>query len=663
MPSAPPISEVRAEAVVPTIRALIAEADRQLQAVDPEKPTYDGTLGTLESATEPLELYMNGVEHLENVATTPELRQAYTEALPLASAFWSSIPLRDNLYRAIVALSRSEEAEKLDPVRRRFLDTTLSSFRRHGAELGPEDKARLSELDQELSRLTNQFSQNVLDSTNAFELLLENASRLAGAPPWVAEAARLSAESKGKSGYRLTLQAPTVIAVLTYVDDAGLRETLWRAHNTRASRPPFDNRQMIAKILELRREKARLLGFANFADLVTEDRMAKTGANARHFVDDLTNKTLPAFDRENLKLREYQARIAPNAPPLQPWDVAYYAEKLRREEYDLDEEELRQYFEAERVVKGAFSLAERLYGIRIEALEAAGSAWDAGVRAFRILDAGSELGRFYVDLFPRENKRAGAWMHGLLAASPPRPHLAVFCANVSPQVGARPALLTHREVETVFHEFGHLLHHCLSRVPIRSLACTRVAHDFVELPSQIMENWCFERESLDLFARHHETGEKLPDTLLERLRAARTFRAANAQMRQLGFATLDLSLHVDYEPTRDRDVVEYSRQTLERFAPAPLPEGYAMVTGFSHLFGHPVGYAAGYYSYKWAELLDADAFQRFLQEGVLSPSLGAEFRHKILERGDSQDPLALFVDFMGREPEPEALLRRQGIAA
>jgi oligopeptidase A len=322
---------------------------------------------------------------------------------------------------------------------------------------------------------------------------------------------------------------------------------------------------------------------------------------------------------------------------------------------------LRRFFATERVLEGAFRIAERLYGVRVERAPEL-PTWHPSVPAYRMRDAnGVELGTFYVDAYPRESKRGGAWMHGLVAGLPPRPHVAVLAANLSPPVGDRPSLLTHREMETVFHELGHLLHHCLSRVGVRSLSCTRVAQDFVELPSQIMENWCSERDALNLFAADYESGAPLPDAVLERLRAARTFRAANAQMRQLGFAATDLALHIDYHPARDGDVLSYARSILERYAAAPLPEGYAMLAGFLHLFASPIGYAAGYYSYKWAEVLEADAFSRFREAGVLDADVGRRFREAILARGDSGDPMDLFVGFMGREPRPDALLERQGL--
>jgi oligopeptidase A len=659
-----PFDAIREEHMEPAVRTLLAEAHAAVDAVAASQGpySYDSTLGALERTSEKLELAMSLIEHLEGVATTTALREAYNAVLPDVSALWSSIPLNPGLYRVLKEFSKTAEAEHLDPTRRRFLAKTLADFRRSGAELGEQKKERLKDIDRELSLITTRFSQNVLDSSNEFEILIEDEAKLAGLPESAKAVALDSAKQKGKPGYRFTLQAPSMIAVITYADDAALREKIWRAQNTRATEGQHDNRPVIAKILELRKEKANLLGFADFADFQLDDRMAKKGAEAQKFIDELREKTQTAFDRENRELYAFRQELeGKGAPALQPWDVTYYSEKLRKARFSLDEEELRAYFPAELAVQGAFTLAERLYGVRIEPVSNV-PVWDPAVRAYRIIDeANVEVGTFYVDLYPRENKRSGAWMHGLVATVPPQPNLAVFCLNASPPAGGKPSLLLHRDVETLFHEFGHLLHHSLSRVGVRSLAGTRVAQDFVELPSQIMENWCSEREALDLFARHYESNTPLPSVLLERMSAARTFRAANMQMRQLGFAAVDLALHIDYSPERDGDVMEYAKRILEKHAVAPFPDGYAMLAGFSHLFGHPVGYAAGYYSYKWAEVLDADAFGRFKAEGVLSRTVGQEFRERLLSRGDSEDPMDLFVAFRGRKPSVDALLQRQGL--
>lgn len=665
-----PFDRIRPEHVRPAITALLERARAALRAVATARAplTYASTLGALEDATEDLGRAMGVVSHLESVATSAELREAYNAVKPEVSAFYTSIPLDPELWRTLQRYAESDDARALDPLRARHLRKSLDEMRRHGADLDEAGKKRLEEIDVELSTRTTKFSQNLLDSTNAFELIIEDEAKLAGLPESAIAAARASAQQKGlEKGWRFTLQAPSVMAVLTYLDDAEIRRTIWWAYNTRASSGEHDNRPHLARILELRRAKARLLGHPDFADLVLEDRMAKRGEDAARFVRDLEAKTRAAFEREMRELEAFRRSIeGASAPPMRPWDVGYWAEKQRKARYDFDEEALRPYFRADRVLEGLFAIAQRLYGIVVEPWQGA-PTWDPSVRTFKVRDPrrGELLGAFYVDLYPRENKRGGAWMAGLITGGPLegggfRPHLGLFCANASPPVDGRPALLTHDEVETLFHEFGHLLHHLLSRVTVRSLAGTHVAWDFVELPSQIMENWTWEREALDLFARHWESGEPIPLELFERMRSARTYRAASAQMRQLGFASVDLELHRDIDPAAD-DPVERSRRVMERFAATPLPDGYAMITGFSHLFAHPVGYAAGYYSYKWAEVLDADAFGRFKKEGLFSAELGAQFRDAILSRGDAADPMQLFVDFMGREPDLAALLERNGL--
>jgi oligopeptidase A len=664
-----PFDQIRAEHVEPAIDALLAEAQRQIDELtaDTSPRTFGNTLLALEAVTEKLEYAMGVVGHLESVATYPALREAYNNVQPKISAFFSSIPLNEALWRKLKEYATTPEAGRLTGTRARFLKKTLDEFRRSGAELDAAGKKRLMEINIELARLTTTFSEHVLDATNAFELILEDESKLTGLPPSAVEVARDSAEKKGKPGWRFTLQAPSYTAVLTYLDDAGIREQVYRAFNSRATSGEFDNREIIGSILALRREKATLLGYQNFADLVLEDRMAKKGGRAQDFVRALTQRTRAAFDKENEELQAFRSELeGPAAPKLQPWDIAYYAEKLRRNRYEFDEEQLRPYFPFEGVLKGMFEIVQRLYGIEVRQQDGV-PAWDEAVKHYAIYDRGGAwLGSFYADFYPRENKRGGAWMDSLITGTPAadgfKPHLGLICGNQTPPVGGKPSLLTHREVETIFHEFGHLLHHLLSRVEIRSLAGTKVAWDFVELPSQIMENWCWEREALDLFARHYRTGEAIPCDLFEKMKRARNFRAANAQMRQLGFATLDLALHIDYARERDGDVMSYSRDILQRFSPAELLPDHGMLAGFSHLFASPVGYGAGYYSYKWAEVLDADAFTRFAREGIFSSEVGGSFRNSILARGDSDEPSDLFRAFMGRDPDPNALMVRLGLA-
>lgn len=664
-----PFDEVRAADIEPSVDQLLDEAQRRLDAIGTtnENRTYANTLGALDLASNELDYATGLVSHLESVLGSNDLRDAYNAVLPKVSSFYTKILLSEPLYKALRDYAETDDAKSLDPGHARYLKKTLADFRRNGAELDAKGKARLAEIDVALSELTLKFSQNVVDATAAFELVVDDAKRLEGLPEGAIAAARKSAEEKGKAGYRLTLQAPSYGPVMTFAHDRGLRETLYRAHVMRASSGPHDNRQIIRDVLALRKEKATLLGFAHFADLVTDDRMAKSGKEALAFVTMLRDRLMPFFERENAELEAF-AKKHGHEGRLEPWDTAYWAEKQRRALFDFDEETLRPYFPLDRVTQGLFEIATSLYGVRIER-DAEAKVWHEDVTAWSVRDAaGKRLGGFYFDLFPRETKRDGAWMGGVVDRLPGTEHelenIAVVVANMTPPRGAgQPALLNHREVETLFHEFGHMMHHVLSEVPIRSLAGTRVVSDFVELPSMIMENWCWEKEALDRFARHFETGAPIPDAIKERMLRARTYRAANALMRQLGFSTTDLSLHTSYDPAKDGDVMAYAREIFARFSPMTLPADYAMLAGFSHLFGSPYGYAAGYYSYQWSEVLEADAFGRFRKDGILSPEVGGRFRSEILAKGDTDDPAVLYRSFLGRDPDVGALLTRLGCAA
>ena len=661
-----PFDQVRAEHVVDAVKTRLEQARRGLDAIAAAQAplTYENTLYALDAATEPLEVTMTAVGHLESVCSTPALRDAYNRVQPDVSAFFAAISLDERLYAVLKRYAATEQARGLTGPRRRHLDKTLDDFRRQGAELPPEKKQRLKEISRRLAEVTSKFGQNLVDATAAFELVVDDESRLEGLPAGAKAAARQSAEEKGQSGWRLTLQAPSYMPAMMYLDDAELREHLYRAYNTRACSSPRDNPALIVEILELRREQAELLGYEHFADFVLEPRMAKTGRAAVDFVARLRTRSEVGFGAENDALSAFRRSIeGPDAPPLQPWDIGYYAEKQRRASYDLDDEQLRPYFALPSVMEGLFEIVHRLFGITIRS--ASLPVWHPEVEAYEVQDGdGTVLGAFYADLHPRDTKRGGAWMNTLLTGLPGTdrgPHLGLICANVARPVDGKPALLNHQEVGTLFHEFGHLLHHMLSRVEVRSLAGTNVAWDFVELPSQIMENWCYEREALDMFACHYETKARIPDQLFDKMQKARTFRAANAMMRQLGFAAVDLALHTSAPPVAASALLATSARIMAEYAPTPQFEGYAFIAGFGHLFSSSVGYAAGYYSYKWAEVLDADAFTRFKAEGVFSPSVGRAFRSAILERGDGDDPLALYELFMGRAPDPEALFARAGL--
>src|SRR5579883_214762 len=657
-----PFDRIRAEHVEPAISQLLAEAREQLDRItaDASPRSFANTMEPLDTLTDTLDYAMGVVRHLEAVATTPELRAAYNRVQPEVSAFHSSLPLNEALWNVVKAYSQSEEAKHLAGTRKRFLEKTMDTFRRHGAELDAAGKKRAAEIDVELTKQTIKFAENVLDSINEFELVIQDEKKLAGLPEGAIAMARASAASKSlpEPSWRFTLQAPSYIALMTYLDDPEIRRVVYEAYVNRAVDEQHNNVAVLLRILELRREKANLLGYRDFADLVLEDRMAHNGKQAAEFLEDLKRKTENRFHSENQELQVFAGK------ELGPWDLAYYAEKQRTARYDFDEEALRPYFPLDSVVRGMFEIVQRLYGIDVVEKQGA-PVWDPHVKYYEIRDGGKLIGAFYADWYPRENKRGGAWMDSLITGIARddflEPHAALICGNLTPPVGGRPSLLTHREVQTIFHEFGHLLHHCLSKVEVRSLAGVNVAWDFVELPSQIMENWCWERDALDLFARHYQTGAAIPQDLFEKMVRARTFRAANTQMRQLGLGLVDLSLHREYSPQNHGDVLHYAKQILQQFSPVKLPERYAMISSFTHLFASPVGYGAGYYSYKWAEVLDADAFTLFQARGIFSPDAGARFRGNILSRGNSADPAELYRAFMGRDPNPNALLERSGL--
>jgi oligopeptidase A len=655
---------VKAEHVEPAIELLLKRMKQRLAELGDStlKPSYENILMALDKMTEPLDFAMAVIRHLESVATSHELRAAHNAVQGPVSMFYTSIPLDAKVWAAVKAVGESPEAETLAAVHKRFLKKTISGFRRAGADLDTEGKEKLEALDVALTQATTKFSENVLDATNAYESLITDERKLAGLPESARTAARESARAKGREGWRLTLQAPSYLAAMTYLDDRSIRQQLWEASNTRATSGPYDNRALIWEILRLRREKANLLGYHDFADLVLEERMAHAGEQAQAFLEDLYRKTKPFFDRENQTLAEVGKSLGYDS--ISPWDVSYLAEKQRLALFEFDEEELRHYFQLDRVVAGMFDIFSRILSIKV--IEEPGiPGWDPEVKYYRVEDAssGQFLGGFYTDWFPRENKRGGAWMDSLITGNPEtgEPHVGLICGNLTPPVVDTPSLLTHREVETIFHEFGHLLHHTLSRVPVRTLSGTNVPWDFVELPSQIMENWCMEHEALHLFARHYKTGETIPEELFQKMKRARTFRSANHQIRQLGLGIADLRLHREYDPNRDGDVIAYTRDILAKYTPTPLPPDYAMIASFTHLFSSPVAYGAGYYSYKWAEVLDADAFTRFQREGIFNASTGDEYRRHILERGDSEDPSQLYRTFMGRDPDPNALLERSGL--
>ncbi|TVP57843.1 MAG: M3 family peptidase [Gemmatimonadales bacterium] len=661
-----PFDRIEADHVVPGIRTVIAQTEDGIASLSEsdETPTWENTIVRFDDLTRRVRRATTPVQHLLGVRETPELREAWREILPEVSAFWSRLYLHEGLWARMRSYGETPEAAQLESLEARHLHKTLRDFQRAGADLPARDRARLEAIEVELSRLEQEFSENVLDATAGYTLHIEDPERLEGIPSDAMARFRARAEADGREGWTLTLDAPSFLAVMKHAHDRELRRELHGAYLARGTEGDLDNRPLIPRILELRSEKAKLLGFDNYPDYRLEEQMAQSGDRARAFIDEMIERTRPYWRRD---LAEFEAAATEREMgDLHPWDTGYLMEQMRKARFDLDEEELRPYFPIEGVVEGLFALAKRLFGLTIKAREI-DEIWHEDVRFYEIRDDGGvHLGSFYADFFPRREKRQGAWMADFAYGIPPEvavergvdpaPHLGNICANFPPPDGDTPALLSHRDVETLFHEFGHLLHHCVSRVPIEGRGGINVAWDWVELPSQLLENWCWEREALTLFARHWESGEPLPADLHERMLKARRFMGGWMQMRQLSFGTLDQALHTEYDPENDGDPVAWVTERLVELSPNREFAASHPLPAFLHLFSG--GYAASYYAYLWSEVLEADLFTRFQDEGVFNSEVGREYVDQILSQGDRYDPDVLFRRFMGRDPDPEALIRR-----
>lgn len=684
-------SELTPDKVKPDISAALEQAQSRIDALCELKPhqlTYDSTFAALENASSSLEKAWGRLMHLDSVCDNEEQRAVITEMMPAVVNFSSSIALNPRLWAILKQAAEAISSEKLTPTQKRHIEETLRDFRESGANLAPEQKQRVAEINNELSQLTKTFSENVLDSTNAWELIVEDESELAGLPASAKDAALESARAKnpdttGKPVWRFTQQYPSMGPVMQFADSDDLRKKVWEGACS-VGYGKYDTEKLIDSILTLRDEKASLLGFATHADVTTSRRMAGSGENALKFIEDLHALVKAPFLQDMEELRAYkEKKTGTPVETLSPWEVAYWSELQRKELYDFDEEELRPYMSVQEVMKGMFDIVSALYGITVRERKTAWrelgaemplpadavEVWHPDVRFFEIYDddTSEHIGSFYADWHPRETKRGGAWMNQLEVGIPPRdgaprlPHLGLMCGNMTKPLGDKPALLTHREVETIFHEFGHLLHLMLSDVEVRALAGTSVAWDFVELPSQIMENWCWDRQAVDMFARHYETGELIPEELFAKMRKARNYQSALAFMRQLTFGKLDLELHVHTHRYLGRPIEEVDEEILKDYRVKMSAKGPSVARRLTHLFADPVGYSAGYYSYKWAEVLDADAFTRFQKEGILNPATGRAFREHILSKGNSKPAAELYRNFMGRDPEQTALLKRSGI--
>ena len=668
----PAFSKIKPEHVEPAIDALLAEnrahIERLLEQV--EAPTWETLVEPIEEWEDRLSRVWSPVQHMNSVVNSDALRAAYNACLPKLSEYATELGQNERLYRAYRKLAESDQP--LDAAQRKVLDNALRDFHLSGVDLPADKKARFKAISQELSQLTSKFEENLLDATNAWSKLLPDAAALAGLPESALDLARQTAEQRGESGWMLTLDFPSYYPVMTYAEDRGLRREMYEAYNTRASDQgphagQFDNTEVMERILALRHEKAQLLGYANYAELSLVPKMARSTDEVVHFLEDLARRSKPQAEQELGELRAF-ARAEYGVAELEPWDIAYYSEKLRQSRYAITQEEVKPYFPETRVVPGMFAVIGRLFGVVIHEVTEGVDTWHPDVKFYEIRDAetGEVRGQFYFDLYARPKKRGGAWMDDcqgrMRTAHRVQIPVAYMTCNFTPPVGGKPALLTHDEVETLFHEFGHGLHHMLTRVDYPAVSgISGVAWDAVELPSQFMENFCWEKAALDLISGHYQSGEPIPQELFDRMLAAKNFQSAMMMARQLEFSLFDFRIHRDYDPARGGRIYETLEQVREQVAVIRPPAWNRFPHGFSHIFAG--GYAAGYYSYKWAEVLSADAFSLFEERGIFDQATGQAFLHNILEKGGSADAMELFVAFRGREPQIDALLRHTGIAA
>ena len=680
-------STLTPEHVVGDINYAIELAEARLAEIRSLKPaevTFENSFMALECATEELYNGWGRLNHLDSVCANDEQREALNGMLPKVSAFSSAISMDAEIWSVLKVFRDSDGVAELNPVQLRFMQETCADFVASGADLEGEKKKRVAEIDAELSAVTQKFSENVLDSTNDWELVVRDESRLAGLPAMAKEGARLDALAKGfgseeEPQWRFSLQYPSMGPVMQFAEDDSLRKEIWEAGNQIGLKGEWDNTDLVWDILNLRQEKAELLGMKNFPEMILERRMAKTGEAALEFIEGLHEKVTAQYQTDMQELKDYiSEKQGVDVELMQPWETGYYAEMRRQEEYDFDSELLRPYFSVENVMKGMFDIMSTLFGIRIEERETVFGAekegavpvWHEECSFYDLFDAdsGELLGSFYADWHPRASKRGGAWMNSLktglpaLNGNPREAHVGLIVGNMTKPVGDTPALLDHREVETIFHEFGHLLHHLLSDVEVKSLAGTNVPWDFVELPSQILENFCWERETLDMFATHYETGEVIPAELFDKMVAAKNYMSGAAFMRQLAMGKLDLEMHLNLEQYKGLSIDEMDAKILKQYKVKLGSDSPSVLRRFSHLFSGAVAYASGYYSYKWSEVLDADAFTRFAKEGVLNSDTGRAFRTEILSRGNSRPADESYRAFMGRDPELAPLLERSGIA-
>lgn len=667
----PQFNKFHVEHIKPAVETLLKE---NLEMVDKlvgmtDSPTWNNFVQPLEVLSNRLERVWGPVSHLDAVKNSDEWHKAYTVCLEPITDYYAKMGQNKGLFDKFEALVDSAEYADYNLAQKKVVENALRDFRLSGIDLSAEKQAEYKTISQKLSQLSSQFSNNVLKSTQAWSKLITDPDDLAGLPESAMGLLKQQAEAKGQTGWLVTLDFPSYHAVITYAEHRAMREVVYRAFATRASElaadPQYDNSDLINQILALRYQKAQLLGFDHYADLSLATKMAESTEQVTGFIRDLTEKSKQQAEKELEKLKAFAKTLDPSLADFQPWDVSFCSEKYKSATLSLSQEALRPYFPVEKVLSGLFDITETLFDVSVVARQGV-ETWHSEVQFYDLLDAkGKLVASFYLDLYARENKRGGAWMDSAISrwtlpSGEVQTPVAYLVCNFTPPVGDKPACLTHDEVTTLFHEFGHGLHHMLTEIDHFDVSgINGVPWDAVELPSQFMENFCWHRESLDLMTSHIETGAHLPDELLHALQKSRGFQSAMMMLRQLEFSLFDFSAHTDYDPSEPKEILQLAQEIRDEIAVIQPPEYNRFSHSFSHIFAG--GYAAGYFSYKWAEVLSSDAFELFEEKGILNQDIGAKFKNTILAAGGSVHPMTLFKSFRGREPRVEALLKHSGI--
>ncbi|MCA0933481.1 M3 family metallopeptidase [Lutimonas saemankumensis] len=658
-----PFTSIQNDHFVPAFKSHIAEAKQTVDEIinNTEVPSFDNTLVPLEFSGNQLNRVSSIFFNLNAAETNEEIQKIAQEVSPLLSEFANDISLNENLFNRIKQVYDKKETLDLNPEQQMLLEKNYKAFVRNGANLNEEDKKKLREIDKKKSKLGLKFGENVLAETNKFELIITREEDLSGLPDGVREAAKMRANEKNKEGWLFTLDYPSYIPFMTYADNRTLREQLSMAFGSRGfQKNEYNNEKIVKEIVALRHDRARLLGYESHAHYVLEERMAETPKKVNTFLSELLSKAKPAATKE-FKLIQDLA-LEDGIENLEKWDSAYYSEKLKKLKFDLDDEKLKPYFKLENVIEGVFKIANRLFDLNFKPVSNV-DTYHKEVKTYQVSDSKGEfVALFYADFFPRKGKRNGAWMTSYKPQwkkgdDNSRPHISIVC-NFTRPTETKPSLLTFNEVTTLFHEFGHALHGMLANTTYPNLSGTSVYWDFVELPSQILENWCFEKEALIMFARHYKTDEPIPMELVKKIKDSSNFLEGIATLRQLSFGMLDMAYH-SKDPVRIKDLKEFELEAFGSTQLYPDVKENCMSTAFSHIFQG--GYSAGYYSYKWAEVLDADAFEAFKEKGIFDKSVAAKFKENILSKGGTEKPMVLYKRFRGKEPSPDALLKRAGL--